>query len=180
LYCHDAEDKANLVVVGETSQGEIVELNRRAAESDLLIYANVNFVPMNGGYKSVAVGLTSYRSMRHHHNPTTIRESDSYMDPRRSRLAHDIARLGRVVHEALNVFNIETTLNNQMFDPALGFLLKNEDDLTARERLAQKGLVAATKRLPQPLRHTVFDKFPAPYGVTGVWAGNVAEVHEKV
>lgn len=180
LYNHDAEDKANMVVVGETPQGEIVELNRRAAESDLIIYANINYVPMNGGYKSVAVGLTSYRSMRHHHNPKTIRESDSYMDPRKSRLAHDIARLGRVCHENLNIFNIETTLNNQMFDPSLGFLMKNEDELTRKEHALLRGLVAATKRLPQPLRHTLFDKFPAPYGVTGVWAGNVAEVHEKV
>src|SRR5690606_28965423 len=98
----------------------------------------------------------------------------------KSRLAHDIARLGRVCHENLNIFNIETTLNNQMFDPSLGFLMKNEDELTRKEHALLRGLVAATKRLPQPLRHTLFDKFPAPYGVTGVWAGNVAEVHEKV
>jgi len=180
LYNHDAEDKQNLVVIGETESGEVIELNRRAAESDLLIYCNLNFVPMNGGYKSVAVGLTSYRSMRYHHNPQTIRASDSYMDPRKSRLAHDIARSGKVVHEALDIFNIETTVNNQMFDPSLSFLCKNEDELSSREKALLRATVAATARLPQPLRHTVFDKFPAPYGVTGVWAGEVGAVHEKV
>lgn len=180
LYNHDAEDRENIVKIGETEQGEVVDLNRRAAESDLVIYVNLNFVPMNGGYKSVAVGLTSYRSLRYHHNPDTIRASDSYMDPAKSRLSRDISRLGKVVHSALDVFNIETTVNNQMFDPSLGFLTKNEDDLNARERAMLKGLVMATKRLPQPLRHTLFDKFPAPYGVTGVWAGDVEKVHEKV
>jgi hypothetical protein len=180
LYNHDAEDKANLVVIGETDTGEVIDLNRRAAESDLVIYVNLNFVPMNGGHKSVAVGLTSYRSMRHHHNPHTIRASDSYMDPRKSKLADDISRAGRVVHEALDVFNIETTVNNQMFDPSLSFLCKNEDELTTRERALLRAAVVATARLPQSLRHTVFDKFPAPYGVTGVWAGEVGAVHDKV
>src|SRR5690606_16199029 len=66
LYNHDAEGRDNLVVVGETAEGEVVELNRRAAESDLLIYVNLNFVPMNGGHKSVAVGLCSYRSLMPH------------------------------------------------------------------------------------------------------------------
>src|SRR6187551_1731814 len=61
LYNHDAEDKHNLVVIGETDTGEVIDLNRRAAESDLVIYVNLNFVPMNGGHKSMAVGLTSYR-----------------------------------------------------------------------------------------------------------------------
>src|SRR5690606_11409645 len=180
LYNHDAEDHDNMVVIGETERGEVIDLNRRAAESDLIIYVNLNFVPMNGGYKSVAVGLTSYRSLRHHHNPDTIRASDSYMDPENSALANDIARLGKVVHENLKIFNIESTVNNQMFDPALDFLRKNEDDFPTKETARNRAAVAATARLPQGLRHTVFDKFPAPYGVTGVWAGNVEAVHKKV
>ena len=57
LYNHDAEDKHNMVEIGETRHGEVLELNRRAVESDLVIYVNLNFVPMNGGHKSVAVGL---------------------------------------------------------------------------------------------------------------------------
>ena len=53
---------------GMTDQGEDVEINRRAAESDLLVYVNINLVAMDGGHKSVATGLASYRSLRHHHN----------------------------------------------------------------------------------------------------------------
>jgi hypothetical protein len=179
LYNHDAEDKANIKLVGHSDHGEVLNLNRRAAESDLLIYVNLNFVAMNGGHKSVAVGLCDYESLRHHHNPSTIRASDSYMDPAGSKLAHDITRLGKVAHKALDIFTIETTVNNRMFDRNLDFLMKNEDDLTGKERLLSKALVAATAKLPQPARQAIFDKFPAPYELTGVFAGSAEAVHQK-
>jgi hypothetical protein len=179
LYNHDAEDRENLVSIGETEHGDKLTLNRRAVESDLIIYVNMTFVPMNGGYKSVAVGLCDYESLRAHHNPASIRASDSYMDPERSRLAHDIGRLGRLAHKKLPIFSIETTINNRMFDPTLDFLMKNEDDLTGRERALLKALVVSTGKLPQAARQAIFDRFPAPYGMTGVWAGNVEEVHAR-
>ena len=68
LLQHDAEDPDGLIYLGQTDQGEDVEINRRAAESDLLVYVNINLVAMDGGHKSVATGLASYRSLRHHHN----------------------------------------------------------------------------------------------------------------
>jgi hypothetical protein len=179
LYNHDAEDRDNLVVLGQTDDGHVLEFNRRAAESDLVIYVNLNFVPMNGGYKSLAVGLCSYRSLRPHHNPHTIRGSKSYMDPAQSQLATDIEAMGRLAHRTLDVFTIETTINNRMFDRPLEFLMKPEDDLNGRERALLKGLVATTARLPQAARQAIFDRFPAPYGMIGVNAGHVEAVHEK-
>ncbi|HVU03917.1 MAG TPA: lactate racemase domain-containing protein [Polyangiaceae bacterium] len=179
LYNHDAEDPANMVEVGKTELGEVVELNRRAVESDLVIYANINFVPMNGGHKSVAVGLCGYKSLRYHHNPKTMRECHSYMDPKNSALASGIERLGRVANQHLKVFTIETTLNNKMFDSPLEFLAKNEDDLDDREWTMLKALVATTARLPQPARQAIFSRVPAPYGVIGVNAGETEAVHEK-
>ncbi|HEU4594042.1 MAG TPA: lactate racemase domain-containing protein, partial [Pyrinomonadaceae bacterium] len=71
LYNHDAEEPDGLVSLGETRHKEPLRINRRAAESDLLIYLNYNFVPMNGGHKSVAVGLCDYESLRPHHDPQT-------------------------------------------------------------------------------------------------------------
>lgn len=179
LYNHDAEDRDNLVEIGKTAHGDVLELNRRAVESDLLIYVNLNFVPMNGGHKSVAVGLCSYKSLVPHHNPHTIRASDSYMDPAKSRLASDISLMGKLAHEKLKIFAIETTVNNRMFDKPLEFLMKNEDDLSSSERAMQKALVISTSKLPQPARQAIFNKFPAPYGVTGVFAGATEEVHKK-
>ncbi|HOU92890.1 MAG TPA: transcriptional regulator, partial [Polyangiaceae bacterium] len=71
------------------------------------------------------------------------------------------------------------TINNRMFDESLWFLAKNEDELSVREKLLLKGLVEATKRLPQPARQAIFDRFPAPYGITGVNAGETEAVHAK-
>ena len=51
-------------MLGKTAHGEEVWLSRRAAESDLVLYLNINLVPMDGGHKSVGVGLAPYQSLR--------------------------------------------------------------------------------------------------------------------
>src|SRR5215467_2742515 len=129
-YNHDAEDPEGIVELERTSEGEVVAINRRAAESDLLIYVNINLVPMDGGHKSVGTGLANYETLRAHHNPTTIRESESYMEPARSALHRSSERIGRVIDKNLKVFHIETALNNRMFDGQLAFLGKKEKETT--------------------------------------------------
>ncbi|MGH2671298.1 MAG: lactate racemase domain-containing protein, partial [bacterium] len=42
LYNHDAEDPDGMLLVGHTDEGERVEINKRAATSDLLVYVNIN------------------------------------------------------------------------------------------------------------------------------------------
>src|SRR5207302_2246377 len=116
----DAEDRANLTYIGKTAQGEDVEISRRAAESDLLVYVNISLVAMDGGHKSVPVGLASYRSLRHHHNVPTMLESRSYMDPDHSALHSSTARMGRLLANHLRVFTVETTLNNTSFPDPFG------------------------------------------------------------
>jgi lactate racemase len=178
LYNHDAEDHKNMKEIGRTDHDEVVELNRKAVESDLLIYVNLNFVPMNGGHKSVAVGLSGYRSLEAHHNPQTLRNCSSYMDPAKSALSRSFERMGKVANKALNVFTIETTVNNRMFDRSLDFMAKNEDELSATERAAQKALIFTLERTPQVARQAIFDRVPAPYGVTGVFAGETEAAHK--
>src|SRR3990170_3169979 len=98
LKNQDAEDPDTLRFGGTTDKGEEVELNKRAAESDLVVYVNINLVALDGGHKSVPVGLASYKSVRHHHNVHTLMHSNSYMDPREGRSAiHDSCRrMGKV------------------------------------------------------------------------------------
>src|SRR5271169_3276888 len=120
-----------------TDLGEDVEINKRAATSDLLVYVNINLVAMDGGHKSVATGLASYRSLRHHHNPLTMQQSRSFMDQHRSELHSSNWRMGRLIADSgVNVFQIETTLNNNTFPPAFRFLQKREWEWKARDRLA--------------------------------------------
>ncbi len=179
LYNHDAEDPGGMKVVGTTDRGEVVELNRRAVESELLIYVNLNLVPMSGGHKSVTVGLCGYRSLRAHHNPSVMRGCWSYMDPKASELATSVDRMGRLAEKALNVFHIETTVNNRMFDRPLHFLHKNEDDWTGTERAAFKGLSLCLSKLPRQAREAIFARVPSPYGLTGVFAGECEAVHKQ-
>ncbi|HZU96224.1 MAG TPA: transcriptional regulator, partial [Planctomycetota bacterium] len=141
---------------------------------------NLNLVPMDGGHKSVGVGLTCYETLRSHHNPKTILESWSFMDPDRSALAKSCNRIGKIVNQSVRVFTIETTINNDMFGTGpLSFLQKNEDDWNAADELAFKAANYALEKLPRAAKRAFFMKIPANYGVTGVHAGSTDAVHVK-
>ncbi len=179
LYNHDAEQPGGLKELGVTAGGITVEINKRAAESDLLIYVNLTFVPMNGGYKSVGTGLAGYRTLKGHHTPGAIRKTSSYMQPETSELSRRMVEVGKLVHEKVPIFQIESTVNTRMFGKALDFLAKNEDELTKNEGLALSALVRTLNFLPQPARQAIFERVPAPYDVIGVWAGEVEAVHTE-
>jgi len=179
LYNHDACDPDGMVVMGKTRHGELVELNRRAAESDLVIYVNLNFVPMNGGHKSMGVGLCGYESLKSHHTPKAIVDSNSYMNPPASAIAHSMSRQGRVVEDAIKVFHIETVLNNRTFDGPLDFLMKNEDDFTESDRLKFSAMKWALDKLPFAARREIFMRTPAAYELIACHAGSCEPVHEK-
>src|SRR5690242_9728411 len=135
LYNHDAEDPDGMAFLGTTEQGEEVEINKRAAESDLLVYVNINLVAMDGGWKSTATGLASYRSLRHHHNVKTMQASRSFMDRHRSELHSSNWRMGKVLRDSgVKIFQIETTLNTDTFPSPFEFLMKREWEWTAKDR----------------------------------------------
>src|ERR1043165_3785842 len=161
-YNHDAEWKEGLIKIGETHHKEPLVLNRRAAESDLLIYCNLNFVPMDGGHKSVAVGLCDYESLRAHHEPQTIRDSNSYMDPEHSALNHKVVRLGQLLDKHVNVFHIETALNNRIYGSQLDFLIKNEDDFSALDRMKYETMRLTMSKLPPAARRNMLHTVPPP------------------
>src|SRR5207248_5275131 len=106
-----AEEPGGLTVVCETEHGETVEISKRVAESELLVYVNINLVAMDGGHKSASVGLAGYRSLRYHHNVHTMLNSRSYMDPSHSALHDSATRMGRLLPQHLKVVTHETTLN---------------------------------------------------------------------
>ena len=178
LYNHDAEDKDNIVMLGETPHGEVVELPKRIVNSDLLIYVNVNLVAMDGGHKSISTGLMTYRSLRHHHNVHTLMRSKSYMDPPNSALHDSCARMGAVVEEQIKVFKIETTLNTATFPAILSHLQKPEHLWSVWERAVFGANYRGLKVMPFAVRHKIFQGLRAPYGVTGIAAGATDPVHE--
>lgn len=179
LYNFDAEDKPNVVYLGQTDHGEDVEISRRAVESDLLIYVNINLVAMDGGNKSVPIGLGTYRSLRHHHNVHTMMHSLSYMDPRRSAMHHSCDRMGQIVDKHVKIFTIETTLNSDTFPHILAFLQKRERDYTLFDKLNLQVNKTFLELVTPTVGRKIFSKIYAPYGVTGVNAGETNQVHQR-
>ena len=178
-YCHDAEEPDGIVYLGETDRSEQVRINRRAVESDLVIYININLVPMDGGHKSVTVGLCDYRSLTHHHDPQTIRDSHGYMDPPASELNHKCVRMGAIVDEHMNVFHVETVLNNRMYHDQLDFLGKNEDDFSELDRMKLRATRWSTAKMPRAAKRAFFHNLPSPYELIVCYAGKTDPVHEK-
>jgi lactate racemase len=179
LTQHDAEDPDNLIHLGVTELGEDVELNKRAATSDLLVYVNINLVAMDGGHKSVATGLSSYRSLRHHHNARTMQASRSFMDQHRSELHSSNWRMGRLIAESgVKIFQIETTLNTNTFPEQFRFLQRREWEWTFRDRAAFAASSAALEHTSPRLARRILQSVRAPVAMTSVQAGEVEAVHK--
>jgi hypothetical protein len=181
LYNHDAEDPEGVTLIGTTDRGEEVDINRRAAESDLIVYVNINLVAMDGGWKSTATGLASYRSIRHHHNVHTMQQSTSFMDRPKSALHGSNWRMGHVLRDAgIKIFQIETTMNNNVFgaDGPLAVLQKREWEWNPKDRAMFTGMKAALDRLPSRTTRRIFQSWQAPHQMTSVQAGEVEAVHE--
>ncbi len=179
-YCHDAEDPDGMVHLGVTAMDEPVNINRRAVESDLVIYVNINLVPMDGGHKSVTVGLCDYDSLRPHHEPQTIRDSNSYMDPKTSMLNTKVERMGALVDEHMNVFHVETALNNRMYAGSTAFLAKNEDEFTEFDRMKFEAMRWTLSKMPPAAKRKLFHSIPAQYQLIACHAGKTEPVHEKI
>jgi len=178
LLQHDAEDPDNLVHLGLTDHGEDVEINRRAAESDLLVYVNINLVAMDGGHKSVATGLASYKSLRHHHNVRTMQASRSFMDQHHSELHSANWRMGRLIAASgVKVFQIETTLNTDTFPSQFAFLQKREWEWNLRDRASFLAVSKSLERTPPRVARSIFHAIRAPHALTSVQAGEVEAVH---
>src|SRR3954447_17904158 len=179
LLQHDAEDPSALVHLGTTDEGEDVEISKRAAESDLLVYVNINLVAMDGGHKSVATGLASYKSLRHHHNVRTMQHSRSFMDQHRSELHSSNWRMGKVIRDAgVKIFQIETTLNNDTFPSQFGFLQKREWEWSARDRAGFLAVSKSLDRTPSRIARKIFHSIRSPHQMASVQAGEVEAVHK--
>ena len=179
LLQHDAEDPDDLVYLGQTDQGEDVEINSRAAESDLLVYVNINLVAMDGGHKSVATGLASYRSLRHHHNVRTMQHSRSFMDQHRSELHSSNWRMGRLIAASgIKVFQIETTLNTDTFPSSVRLPAEAGVGVDAPGTGRRSSPSARPSTGPRPAgARSIFQSIKSPHGMTSVQAGEVEAVH---
>ncbi len=97
---HDCEDPEALVDLGRTAFGDVVEVNRAAVESDLLIYVGNVATNIWGGYSGsgIVVGLGGTRGAVGHHGRDGIGHPDSCHGEPRTMLYQ---RRKWAVHEAI-------------------------------------------------------------------------------
>ncbi len=173
IFNHDAEDPDGIVDLGRSRKGHVVQVNRRVTESDLLIYVNVNWTPMNGGWKSILVGLGAFQSIRTHHNVGVL-EQGTLMDPARSRYHGMMAEMGEIVARQANVFTVETVVNNRVWGPGL-------DRWMSLDGKGSKGRVPRAMRwagmLPDSVKQGLSGLLRSAYEPIAVHAGRIDSVH---
>ena len=179
LYNYDAEDEEGNVTIGTTERGEEVCVSRRAVESDLLVYVNINYIAMDGGHKSVHTGISPYSSIRHHHDPKTLEHTRSLMDPANSAMHSSLNRMGKIFDENAKVFHIETTLNNSAFPSVFDFMAKPEHEWNAVTKANFLANHKATNAMPRRVSRRIFQSIKAPHQMTSVQAGATDPVHEE-
>src|SRR5215813_478715 len=109
LLCHDAEDPELIADLGAThDHGYPVEVHRLVAESDLTVYVNTNYIRgFTGGWKSVCVGLSTWRTIRVTHTPDGMS-----MSVNRNRMHAVLDEMGHHLEARLGkrIFKIDTLL----------------------------------------------------------------------
>jgi nickel-dependent lactate racemase len=109
LVCHDAEDRDQIHDLGVTdAHGYPVEVSRHVTESDLTVYVNTNYIRgFTGGWKSVCVGLSTWKSIRVTHDPDGMSMS---LD--RNRMHAVLDEMGHHLEQRLGrrIFKIDTLL----------------------------------------------------------------------
>jgi len=180
LYNHDAEDRENMKFLGTTVHGESVYVNKRAAESDLVIYVNINFVSMDGGHKSFATGLCDYETVKHNHNFNTLMKPESYFDPSNSTLHSILSRQGRLIEQKLKTFHLEMAINNDLFPFPLKFLQKRHYEMNFFDKMAAKITAGLMSILSSNMQRKINSTVRSNYGLVAVYAGDVEQVHQKI
>ncbi len=179
LQNFDAEDPDDIVEVGTTAEGEAVETSRVVLESDLVIYVDGIQIPLNGGHKSVAVGLGTYNSIAPHHSPRMTEHVPHVMQPDGSRMHGSIERISRVLLEKTPVMVLECAFNGATYPPHMAFLAKPPERLNRAERVIRAATPYSMKALPEPARAKVFRAMKSDYDPIAIHAGSIDEVHAK-
>jgi lactate racemase len=152
LRCHDAEDIANLVDVRSAEGG--VRLNRRAAESDLVVHVGVTATSVGETVDPLVEGLSGFPSA-----PVTA-VADSFGD--------------------VPVFAIGAALDNATYPGTVGFLRRREWEWGVTDHALVKGMVRGGRAVPSAVRDRMWRSAQSPYGVLVVAAGVPSQVRPIV
>jgi hypothetical protein len=179
LVNFDAEDPADIVRVGTTDRGEIVETSRKVLDADLVIYVDTIQIPLNGGHKSVAVGLSTYESLKIHHAPQMTAETPHVMQPDGSHMHECIERLSRVILAKARIMVLEAPMNGGTYPPHMSFLSKPAESCSFLQRRLQGLAPAGMKMMSENARFKMFKGLESCYRPLEFNAGSIDAVHAK-
>ncbi|HOO47633.1 MAG TPA: lactate racemase domain-containing protein, partial [Deltaproteobacteria bacterium] len=181
ISCHDGTKESELIYLGTTPSGYEVEINRAVIDSDITIYVNVNFTSMNGGWKSILVGLGSWRSIREHHTPLQWNAKQSIMNPQTNPMHGILREMGGFLQDKCNVFQIESVVNNKVWPRPLDGLLApmNNSSRTRAPGKAFRTMLELAAYSPATAKRFVRNNLlRSDYRLIGIHAGEVEKVHE--
>ena len=181
ITCHDATKEKELVFLGSTESGIEIELNRAIDESDITIYVNVNFTSMNGGWKSIMVGLGSWRSIRHHHSPVQWNGVHSVLDTKKHAMHGMLNEMGALVKSKINVFQIETVLNNRIWPSPVDRIISPMNNGTRETPPGSltRAVLSLAPIVPNGVKKSVRKALRSDYRLCAVSAGDVDGVHRR-
>ena len=150
------------------------------AEADMMIYANVNYVAMDGGYKSYATGFVHYETLAYNHDSSTLKRTNSLFDPPRSALHQSIIRIGKVMQKHTDVFHVETVLDDNRFPWYLSWVQIMWRRMGFFAKAVARLSCFFLKFLPNWLRLWIFwgPLVRGQFGLVQVNAGETEAVHE--
>lgn len=178
IYNHDVTQDDDLIVIGKTQEKYEIEINKSAANSDLIIYLSITFTPLNGGWKSIIVGLGSYKTISPHHSPQILQEAP-FMEPDKSGLHRIIFDMGEKIQDRINVFTIEMVLNNNFFSGIYKKLYSPVGKNSKEIPFWRRALLLLMRKMPQSFKSYMRKRLRANYQLIGVYAGDIVEAHRK-
>lgn len=116
---HDPEDPDGVIHVGETERGDVAEVNRNVLEADLSIMLGHTmgnpYGGYSGGYKMPCTGLTTWRSIRCHHTPSTMYRDDFVPVSSHSHFREQLTSIGKEIEGAMKApfFTLDAALNGE-------------------------------------------------------------------
>ena len=173
----DAEDPDNIADLEPTERGEAVQIWKPALECDLLIYVDAIQIPLNGGHKSVAVGLGTYKSIANHHVPEMTADEPHVMQPEGSRMHDCIQRISRVVQRHVRILVLEAAVNNETYPWRLRWLGDPPARCNLAGRAARALAPSAMRLTPEPLRRRIMRSMRTAYLPVEINAGSIDAVH---
>ena len=177
----DAEDPDDVVFLGTTDHGEEVELCKRVDESDLARLREHQ--PRRDGRRP-QIGPRRLRHLPLAPSPPQRRGHCSSRSPtcspEKSALHHSATRMGKFLADKLDIFTVETTLNNDAFPSPYDFLSKREFEWSLRDQATYLGGHAGLKRMPEGIRQQACStRSKRRTRSPSVQAGETEAVHAK-